>query len=179
MGLKLLQPKSVLLLWGALTDGQGHFTLQTKNKVITPSLNPSAQSFKVKHHPFYLLLDVIPLSVTHPGSPRIEWREAATPTTKSSMNEYWWKVLWKQLKPKLQHHLCLRKALNFPKSWAGLLKHHFQVTGYLSAVESYCYHSPLAFFFSINSFSVIQQGWLYDFICLFFIYPWEAKADLC
>lgn len=51
MGLKLLQPKSVLLLRGALTDGQGHFTLETENEVITPSLSPSAQSFKGETSP--------------------------------------------------------------------------------------------------------------------------------
>lgn len=51
MGLKLLQPKSVLLLRGALADGQGHFTLETENEVITPSLSPSAQSFKGETSP--------------------------------------------------------------------------------------------------------------------------------
>lgn len=57
--LKLLQPKLVLLLLGDLTDGQGHFAPERENKVITVSLSPSAQNFKLKYHPFCLLLNVI------------------------------------------------------------------------------------------------------------------------
>lgn len=67
--------KLLLLLVGDLTDGQGHFTLKTENKVITLCVSPSAQNFKLKYHPFCLLLNVILQTAKYPDNLRIKIKE--------------------------------------------------------------------------------------------------------
>lgn len=48
----------------------GKVTLHSRqNKVITLSVSPSAQNFKLKHPPFCLLLNVILQTTTDPDNP--------------------------------------------------------------------------------------------------------------